>query len=360
MRVLALLFLCLLPIPSFAEEPIKIGVLIPLTGPLAPYGEAARRGFELALEDFPNLGEKLSLVYEDSRYDNATSLSALEKLSSKDKILGVYAWGTGPIQAIAPVAESRGIATFAISANHDAVKDKRFLIQFNYDMRDCARAILDYLRANAMTRMSVLLADIEYFQNMLLRLNEQKAKEEEIEILATLSPAESDFRNFIGKLRNKKPDAVGVLLVSGQLQQFYRQLNDLRLNVKTISTDFLDDPQEIQLSGPTIEGTVFPAPFVTEEFITRYRARYKTISQVPWAANAYDFIRVLNLTLASGKTPQTGEELLESFRAVAPGSGASGPLKVIPNARGHAVKVGVVLKRVTNGEAIQVQGTFVQ
>jgi len=37
------------------QEKLKVGVILPLTGPLAEYGMAARNGIELARKEYPEL-----------------------------------------------------------------------------------------------------------------------------------------------------------------------------------------------------------------------------------------------------------------------------------------------------------------
>jgi branched-chain amino acid transport system substrate-binding protein len=353
-------FILLFPITIAAEEPIKIGVILPLSGPQAPAGVAAKRGFDFALEDFPEMRSRVQLIFEDSRYDNAASLSALKKLHSQDKVVGLYAWGTGPVQALSPVSESKGIATFAVTANREAVKDKHYLVQFNYHMEDCAKVLLRYMSENSVREVPVIHADVEFYSVFLQRLNEQKSDGMAFPIIASLTPTEMDFRSYLGKLRAKKPDAVAVFLMNGQLRHFYKQLGELRMSFPTLTSLIIDDTDEIRGAGSAVEGALFSAPFVTEEFRSRYRERYNTESQMAWAANSYDFIRVLRLALNNNFTPHSSEELLVKFRTVDPGSGVSGPLKAIASERGHAVKFGVVLKRVTSGETATIPGTFVQ
>ncbi len=49
---------------------IKIGVLTPLSGPLAIAGEVQKNALAMVVKDTPN--EKIELIYEDSRYDPKT------------------------------------------------------------------------------------------------------------------------------------------------------------------------------------------------------------------------------------------------------------------------------------------------
>ena len=53
--------------------PIKIGVMLPLTGDYASYGEDVRRAIELALKDSSNEGKYITI------YDNKVKLTSIYK-----------------------------------------------------------------------------------------------------------------------------------------------------------------------------------------------------------------------------------------------------------------------------------------
>src|SRR5690625_311035 len=71
-------------------QPVKIGVLSPLTGAAAGTGQAQRAGFELALEQINAaggvLGEPLEIVMEDTQAANSVALAAFEKLMTEDGV----------------------------------------------------------------------------------------------------------------------------------------------------------------------------------------------------------------------------------------------------------------------------------
>ena len=51
------------------EEPIKIGAALPLTGVASPYGQNARQGIDLAVEEINAAGgidgRQIEIIYED-------------------------------------------------------------------------------------------------------------------------------------------------------------------------------------------------------------------------------------------------------------------------------------------------------
>jgi ABC-type branched-subunit amino acid transport system substrate-binding protein len=81
----------------------KVGAIIPLSGPLADYGDAVKNGFELARRDNPDFFNTVEFVYEDSKYDGKTSLSAFNALLARGDINLYYVWGVTPNETLLPI-----------------------------------------------------------------------------------------------------------------------------------------------------------------------------------------------------------------------------------------------------------------
>jgi len=111
-----LLILCIFYIPTHtckAEPPTKIGVILPLTGELALFGEKVRRGIELAASD--GQGE-FDLIFEDSASSPVKAVTAFQKLTSIDSVKFIIGpAGPGETLAVAPLAVRKRVTLIAIS-----------------------------------------------------------------------------------------------------------------------------------------------------------------------------------------------------------------------------------------------------
>ena len=65
--LLPILFYFVLLSQTFADEPFRIGVIAPLSGPLAEYGLASQNGIELARSQHPELFNHIEFIYENSQ-----------------------------------------------------------------------------------------------------------------------------------------------------------------------------------------------------------------------------------------------------------------------------------------------------
>jgi branched-chain amino acid transport system substrate-binding protein len=79
--------------PTLGVQEIKIGVILPLSGPYAILGEEEKKGYEMAMEEINGkggvLGVPLKLIIEDNQGKPEVSVSAAEKLVTIDKVVAI-------------------------------------------------------------------------------------------------------------------------------------------------------------------------------------------------------------------------------------------------------------------------------
>ena len=91
------------------EKPIKLGASFPLSGEVASYGQKAKRGIELAVEECNAkggvLGRSVSIDFQDDRNDKKDAVSIVTKFATIDKLPVVFgSAGSSCTLAIAPIA----------------------------------------------------------------------------------------------------------------------------------------------------------------------------------------------------------------------------------------------------------------
>jgi branched-chain amino acid transport system substrate-binding protein len=90
--------LCVAPMSAGAADEVKVGVILPLTGNMAPFGQASLNGLLLANELIQKEGilggTKITLISADCGSDPTTAASIARRMTSKDgvsAIIGAYA-----------------------------------------------------------------------------------------------------------------------------------------------------------------------------------------------------------------------------------------------------------------------------
>ncbi len=91
---------------------IKIGVINPLTGKMSYFGQAQKKGFDLALEEINDAAveeRKIELIYEDTTRPDHVSKAA-QKLITIDKVVAIIgSYCPTFSDEIAPIAEGKKI-----------------------------------------------------------------------------------------------------------------------------------------------------------------------------------------------------------------------------------------------------------
>src|SRR5467141_5245787 len=136
-RVLGALFIGLaLAGTALAQQPLKIGFGMSLTGPLAGNGKAALISMQIWAEDVNAkggiLGRKVELVYYDDQTNPSTVPSIYAKLLDVDKVdLLVSGYGTNVIAPAMPIVMQRNMAfmgLFGLNVNSKFNYDRYFQI----------------------------------------------------------------------------------------------------------------------------------------------------------------------------------------------------------------------------------------
>lgn len=109
------------PVPTWSassKEPIKIGALLSLTGAAGNLGQREKESALLALEEINGKGgvhgRKIELIIEDTKSDPNTAVSNFNKLTSRDRVIGIFGSSLGSETfAVMPQAKRLGIPMIA-------------------------------------------------------------------------------------------------------------------------------------------------------------------------------------------------------------------------------------------------------
>lgn len=340
---------------SLSEEhsTFKIGVILPLSGPVAEYGVAAKNGIELAREENADLLKNIQFVFDDSQYDGKKALSSFQNL----KLHGVslmYVWGYGPNQALVPVAETQHFPIVAVSAERSVAANKRYVLRFCYHIEMIADALLEYLRANNLKHLVVIKTELAYFNGLIEAMQKKLKEGEKVEIADTFEGGDADFKTTITKLRSRKFDSLGIFLLSGQISQFYRQSKQLGFKSATFGTDFFDSLKEVEDAKGAMTGAVFAAPFADSRFVARYVKKYGNDLQVAWAANAYEFALLTGKFFGEQQEKPEADQILQMFRDLKQEQGETSKYRYNESSEGSGVDFKVVARLIQKDSIVDI------
>jgi ABC-type branched-subunit amino acid transport system substrate-binding protein len=197
---------------SVPVDPHAVGLLIPRSGPLAPFGEQVRQGAQLAF-DQANLGldEKLRwrLTVADEGAQPKDAQAAVKELIDKDQVIGILGpLGSESAAELIPLVASRRVPLFSSSAARgDLAEASPWFFRNTLTPEKQAMALADELvLQRKVTRVAMLSPDNGYGQAMALafakRLQELGAG---VAVAVTYAPGTRDFHDALLALGGVDP-----------------------------------------------------------------------------------------------------------------------------------------------------------
>jgi branched-chain amino acid transport system substrate-binding protein len=280
----------LVPVAFAAVSEVKVGVILPLTGDKATFGQESLNGLKLALEKAGKDSPKLDLKVEDTQGTPSGSAAAVNKLISTDKvnvIIGEVA--SSNTIAASTAAQSAKIPLMTHASTNDTItqgKDFISRICFVDSFQGAVMAKFAATTLKAKTAAILVDSDSDYSRGLRDSFKSAfvaaggKIKDD---LVISYSQKDRDFKTQLIKVRRALPDVVFIPGYYTQVGSILRQAKELKLNTKFLGTDGWDSPKLFEIAGPAAAaGHYVSSHFAADdtdprvqEFVKEYRARNK-------------------------------------------------------------------------------------
>jgi branched-chain amino acid transport system substrate-binding protein len=299
-------------------NPDKIGVLVPLNGQSAKFGDMVVRSLNLAVTDWNEAhgDQKISLIIKDSGSDDATAKQSFDELTKKEGVLAVVGpLGVQSTKAVAPLANQDGVPLLSLAQKEGVTQDSTFVLHVVIDERDLVRTLVRYCREKLKYERFACLFPVGRYGERLSKIFAEVVKEQGGSMLASASYKEksTDFNEPLLKLMNiaKKnaplsategtpfealfiPDEVqAVSLIAPQLP--YNNI----VGTSLLGTNLWSEAPLVQAGGVYVEQALFATSFYPESknprvkaFVEKFESLYNT-PPLYLEAQAYDALTML-------------------------------------------------------------------
>jgi branched-chain amino acid transport system substrate-binding protein len=250
--------------PAPAQEAVKIGVIQPLSGPVAASGNYVRMGAEIA-RDWINakggvLGRKVELLIEDNKSDPKEAATAAEKLIVRDKVpVIVGAWGSSMTLAAMPKLEEYGVP-MVVETSSAATITKRgnpwvFRISPPSEME--AIGLEKYLKDFGIKQADFLAVNTDWGRGAVGAFGDVLKKSgASVGAVEFMDQAATDMNAQITKVKAGSADTLFLTTSVEQITLVLKQAQEQRLARKIITTGGSSSPSQlIKQAGAAAEGT---------------------------------------------------------------------------------------------------------
>lgn len=341
------------------QEEIKIGAVLSLTGKAASYGDWARKGITLAVEQLnENKANsfRFKILQEDSQGDPKSAVSAMLKLISVDKVPVIIGFITSSeFLACAPISEQQKIVMISPVAGAPLDrKDGSYVFRTRESGEYQSKIVAGYVcNALKIKKASILYenaANAIAYRNVF----ENTFKSYGGQIVQSLSydEGQADYRSILTNIKANPVDAVYLPGVGKVIGHILVQAKELGIKTQFFSSAGIEDPELIRIAGETANGIIFGAPAFSlgseephiHNFIESYRKRFNEEPSV-YAANAYDAMMLVAKAIKSGK--KIPEKIKNYLYRISNYQGASGKISFEKNGE---VNKPVILKIIKNNQ----------
>lgn len=257
------------PLPEFW----KIGVIMPLSGNLAAYGQSVHEGIQLMADELNKnggvLGRPVSLVLENNEGNTVKSAEAFRKLSGLNKVLAVV----GPItstqaMAISRDAQRKGVTLITPTGTNDAITqdgDYVFRACFNDSFQGIAVARFAYNDLGLRSALSFQDTASDYSVGLCAQFDKTFAElGGQVMPILSYKTQDTDFTPQIRKMRESGAQGIFIPGYPPELPLIINQIRNLGLEATLLGADGWDNEDTVQNAGANLEGTYFSAAFSAE------------------------------------------------------------------------------------------------
>jgi ABC-type branched-subunit amino acid transport system substrate-binding protein len=322
---------------AMAQSAVKVGTLIPLTGPLAEFGPNFRKAADLAATHLKDAGLTLQLVHADDETSAIPAAAAARKLVDIDKVPAIV--GAAASGVTIPVAESVTIPSKVLQISNASTSPLISVLPADqgqdFLFRTCPS---DALQGVVLGKLAVELqyktAAAIYVNNPYGQgLAEQFKKSFEKrggKAVALVPHDEAPAPTYVAELRKAvqdKPDVLAAISYPGHASIYLREALEGNYMKKFLFCDGTKSLEVVKAMGEkNAEGMMGTAPGSVltsgyNVFIAEYGKAYGEVPPLPYMTNMYDAIALLGLAIKAaqvdGVKDMTGVAIRDRLRKVA-------------------------------------------
>jgi len=309
-----------------SAEPIKIGVVAPMTGDLAFLGEGIRDAMLLAKENLGSTRYTYKLIFEDDQMDSKITASATNKLISVDKVDAIVSFGSGPGNVVAPIAEQNKVVHFSIASDPNVAKGDYNFIHWTPPSEE-NKVFIAELQRRGIKKLGVFEGNTQGAATLIADLRE-KLNGTGIEIVTdqVFNSGEKDFRSIIAKAKNSGAEIYLLMAFSPELEVLAKQIKEAGINTPLTSVESFELSDQVSL----FEGEWYVnAADSAIDFIDKFEVKTGK-NPTLGAANTYDIFNLIVVAAEefNGPTKPTPDQIASELTTIKNFSGVLGNLSV--------------------------------
>jgi branched-chain amino acid transport system substrate-binding protein len=334
------------PQPSAAQDTIKIGLVMPMTGILGPVGKQAVAGARLYMAQHGDTvaGRKIELIVRDdaSLPDNSKRITQELLVSDKVAILG---GGLTPnVLAIAPLVNESKTATVVMVSGTSIVTERSpYFVRTSWTHAQQASVLAKWVAQNGSKRVTIIASDWApgHEASGVFASTFAQAGGSVVETLK-VPLANPDFAPFLQRARDANPDTLFVFVPASQAAILARQFVERGLDksgIKLIGPGDIADDEDLPGMSEAMVGTVTAGFYsayhqsqMNKDYVAAFQTANANVRPNFVSVSAYDGMHLIYEALRKTGGETAGPALVEAMKGMTWES-PRGPMSIDPRTR---------------------------
>ena len=248
----------------FAQQPLKIGLILPMTGPMASTGRQVSAAVKLYIAEHGDVvaGRKIEVLLRDDTNAPETTKRFAQELVTNDHAEILAGFGLTPLAfAAAPIATAAKVPMIIMSAGTLIIPEKSpYILRTSFTLPQNTAPIAAWAPKHEIKKVFTLVTDYApgidsetTFKRVFTANGGQIVGEARV-------PAQNpDYAPFIQRAKDAKPDALFVFVPSGEGAAVMKQFAErglARAGIKLIGPGDVTDDDILDSMGDAAIGTI--------------------------------------------------------------------------------------------------------
>jgi branched-chain amino acid transport system substrate-binding protein len=354
---------------AFAADPIKIGLILPMTGQQQSTGRQTLAAVKLYMAQNGDTvaGRKVEIVLKDDAAVPDTTKRLAQELIVNDKVNMVAGFGITPCAlAVAPLATQAKIPEIVMCAGTSIITERSpFIVRTAFTLAQSTVPMADWAAQNGIKKVVSMVSDYAPGVDSEVSFRDEFTKKGGQILEAIRFPlANPDFAPFLQRARDAKPDAIFVFVPAGQGAVFVKQFLERGLDkagIKIIGPGDVTDDDVLNGMGDAVIGTV-TAHFYSADhnspantaYVAAFEKANNNMRPNFMSVGGYDGMHMIYEALKKTSGDTNGQKLVDAMKGMAWES-PRGPISIDPETRDIVQNVYIRKVEKKNGQLFNVE-----
>jgi branched-chain amino acid transport system substrate-binding protein len=357
-----------MPGGALAQDTVKIGLILPMTGQQASTGKQIKAAVDLYMAENGTTvaGKKIEVILKDDGAVPDNTKRIAQELIVNDKVAVVAGFGITPTAlAVAPLATEAKVVELVMAAGTSIITERSpYIVRTSFTLPQSSVIIADWAAKNGIKKVVSIVSDYAPGADAEKSFTERftGAGGQVVESIK-VPLANPDFAPFLQRAADAKPDAIFVFVPSGQGGTFMKQYAERGLDkagIKLIGPGDVTDDDLLPAMGDAVIGAITAHLYSADHDSAKnkaYVAAFKKANNFRpnfMSVGGYDGMHLIYEALKKTGGKSDGDSLIAAMKGLAWES-PRGPISIDPETRDIVQNIYIRKVEKKNGELYNVE-----